>query len=90
LSDDLRRRIIAARESGEVSRRFKVSRKSVERFWKQHCMTGECRPKKIGGYRRSRLQKHGATLKRWIGQQADLTLVQLRRAAGRNCRSRLD
>ena len=81
LSDDLRRRIIAARANGEgtgeVSQRFKVSRKSVERFWKQHSMTGECRPKQIGGYRRSRLQKHAATLKRWISQQADLTLVQL-------------
>ena len=74
LSDDLRRRIIAARANGEgtgeVSQRFKVSRKSVERFWKQHSMTGECRPKQIGGYRRSRLQKHAATLKRWISQQA--------------------
>ena len=81
LSDDLRRRIIAARANGEgtgeVRQRFKVSRKSVERFWKQHSMTGECRPKQIGGYRRSRLQKHAATLKRWISQQADLTLVQL-------------
>ena len=81
LSEDLRRRIIAARESGEgtgeVSQRFKVSRKSVERFWKQHRMTGECQPKQIGGYRRSRLHKHAATLKRWIGQQADLTLVEL-------------
>lgn len=81
LSDDLRRRIIAARANGEgtgeVSQRFKVSRESVERFWKQHSMTGECRPKQIGGYRRSRLQKHAATLKRWISQQADLTLVQL-------------
>ena len=81
LSDDLRRRIIAARTggegTGEVSERFKVSRKSVERFWKQHSLTGQCQPKKIGGYRRSRLHKHAATLKRWIDQQADLTLVQL-------------
>lgn len=81
LSDDLRRRIIAARESGEgtgeVSERFKVSRKSVERFWKQHTMTGTCQPKQIGGYRRSRLQEHLGTIKRWISQQADLTLVEL-------------
>ena len=54
LSQDLRLRIVAARErgegTGEVCRRFGVSRKSVERFWKQHCLTGACAPKKIGGY----------------------------------------
>ena len=35
--------------TGEVSQRFRVSRKSVERFWKQHQLTGHCRPKQIGG-----------------------------------------
>ncbi len=83
LSQDLRERIIAAREqgegTGEVCRRFGVSRKSVERFWKQHRQTGECRPKQIGGYRRSRLEKHDRTLRRWIGAQADLTLSELQR-----------
>ena len=53
LSEDLRQRIIAARVigegTGEVSQRFRVSRKSVERFWKQHQLTGHCRPKQIGG-----------------------------------------
>jgi transposase len=49
----------------------------VERFWKQYGMTGECQAKKIGGYRRSRLEKQGSTLRRWIGQQADLTLAEL-------------
>jgi len=81
LSQDLRQRIVAARErgagTGEVCRRFGVSRKSVERFWKQHRLTGECRPKQIGGYRRSRLEKHDRTLRRWIGAQADLTLSEL-------------
>ena len=81
LSQDLRARIIAARErgagTGEVCRRFGVSRKSVERFWKQHRQTGECRPKQIGGYRRSRLEKHDRTLRRWIAAQADLTLGEL-------------
>jgi transposase len=81
LSEDLRRRIIGAREkgegTGEVCQRFGVSRKSVERFWKQYGLTGHCRPKQIGGYRRSRLEKHKRTLRRWIAQQADLTLAQL-------------
>jgi transposase len=81
LSQDLRQRIIAARErgagTGEVCRRFGVSRKSVERFWNQYQMTGQCQPKQIGGYRRSRLEQHDRTLRRWIGEQADLTLSQL-------------
>ena len=90
LSQDLRQRIITARErgagTGEVCRRFGVSRKSVERFWKQHCLTGQCQPKQIGGYRRSRLEKHDRTLRRWISEQADLTLSQLQE----RCRQELE
>jgi transposase len=89
LSEDLRRRIIGAREkgagTGEVCQRFGVSRKSVERFWKQYGLSGHCRPKQIGGYRRSRLEKHERTLRRWIAQQADLTLVELQQ----RCREHL-
>jgi transposase len=81
LSQDLRQRIIAARErgegTGEVCKRFGVSRKSVERFWKQHRLTGECRPKQIGGYRRSRLSEHEPSLRGWIKQQPDLTIDEL-------------
>src|SRR5580700_8224152 len=83
LSQDLRQRIIAARErgegTGEVCQQFGVSRKSVERFWKQHGRTGQCELKQIGGYRRSRLQKHDRNLRRWIGVQPDLTLGELQR-----------
>ena len=90
LSQDLRQRIIAARErgegTGEVCRRFGVSRKSVERFWNQHRLTGECRPKKFGGYRRSRLEKHERTLRRWIAAQADMTLSELQQ----RCLERLE
>src|SRR5258708_36398426 len=89
LSRALRERIIAARErgagTGEFCRRFGVSRKSVERFWKQHHLTGECRPKQIGGYRRSRLEKHDRTLRRWLAAQADLTLSELQK----RCREQL-
>ena len=89
LSQDLRQRIISARErgegTGEVCRRFGVSRKSVERFWKQHRLTGHCQPKKIGGYRRSRLQKHDRTLRHWVRKQSDLTLAELQQL----CRERL-
>jgi transposase len=81
LSEDLRQRIVAARAdgagTGEVCQRFGVSRSSVERFWNQHCTRGHCRPKQIGGYRQSRLKKHEKQLRRWIAQQADLTLAEL-------------
>jgi len=77
----LRQRIVAARAegagTGEVCQRFGVSRKSVERFWNQHRTSGHCRPKQIGGYRKSRLKRHDKHLRRWIAQQADLTLVEL-------------
>ena len=82
LSGDLRERIIKARAegagTGEVSQRFGVSRKSVERFWNQHRTSGHCRPKQIGGHRKSRLKKHEKRLRRWIAQQPDLTLIELR------------
>mgnify|MGYP001612057633 CR=1 FL=1 len=83
LSQDLRQRIIVAREcgegTGEVCKRFGVSRKSVERFWKQHRLTGACQPKTIGGYRRARLEKHARTFRRWIAAQPDLTLGELQK-----------
>jgi transposase len=89
LSEDLRQRIIRARKKGEgvgeVCRRFGVSRSSVERFWKQHVKTGQCCPKKIGGYRRSRLEKHDRLLRRWLTEQVDLTLRQLQQ----RCQERL-
>lgn len=86
LSEDLRLRIIAARAdgagTGEVCQRFGVSRKSVERFRNQHQLRGHCRPRQIGGYRRSRLRPHEPTLRRWIARQADLTLVELQKRCG--------
>jgi transposase len=90
LSQDLRQRIITARErgegTGEVCKRFGVSRKSVERFWKEHGRTGQCLPKQIGGYRRSRLAPHDRQLQRWIETQPDLSLAELRQ----RCLARLD
>ena len=83
LSQDLRQRIIAARErgagAGEVCKRFGVSRKSVERFWKPYSLTGVCLPKQIGGYRRSRLEPHDRILRRWIEGKPDLPLGELQK-----------
>jgi transposase len=81
LSEDLRRRIIAAREGGEspgeVHRRFGVSRSSEARLWRQYQQSGHFRPKQIGGYRRSRLSEHEPSLRDWIKQQPDLTIDEL-------------
>jgi len=81
LSQDLRQRIIAARErgegTGEVCKHFGVSRKSVERFWNEHRRTGQCLPKKIGVYRLSRLAPHDRKVQRWIEAQPDLSLAEL-------------
>lgn len=81
LSEDLRRRIVEARQAGagsvEVSERFRVSRRTVARLFGQYERTGKLSPKQIGGYRRSRLQKYDRTLSHWIEKQSDITLVQL-------------
>jgi transposase len=80
-SRDLRERIVAARQQGhsaqEIARLFRVSKRSVERFWQKYLATGGVEPKQRGGYRRSRLEKHDAKLRRWIKEKADLTLAQL-------------
>ncbi len=82
LSQDLRGRIVAARAdgvgTGEVSQRLSVSRSTVERVWNQHCKLGHVEPKQVGGYRKSRLAKHGRTLGRWIEKKSDVTLAELK------------
>lgn len=88
-SQDLRARIVAARESGasaeELAKRFAISKRSVERYWALRQKMGSLEPRQIGGYRRSRLETHEATLRQWIEQQNDLTLSELQE----RCRRRL-
>jgi len=80
-SQDLRRRIVRARERGdsaqEVAKRFDLSKRSVERYWSCYQQSGQVSVKKIGGYRRSRLQGYEKQLNLWIKQQGDLTLVEI-------------
>src|SRR5579862_4189917 len=89
LSEDLRRRIIEAREEGagsvEVSERFRVSRRTVARLYARYEASGHVRPKQIGGYRRSRLAEHAPILGRWIDKKSDITLMELRE----RCREQL-
>jgi transposase len=79
---DLRERIIASRKdghsAGEVARLFRVSRRSVERYWKKHQSTGTVEAKQRGGYRRSCLEGYDESLRAWINAEKDLTLAQLR------------
>lgn len=81
-SRDLRERIIASREdghsAGEVARLFRVSRRSVERYWKNYQSTGAAEPKQRGGYRRSCLESHDKSLRVWIGEKKDMTLAELK------------
>jgi transposase len=92
-SIDLRERIVAARERGhsaaEVARLFAISKRSVERYCKLQATTGGVAPKQRGGYRRSRLEKHDETLRRWIAEQSDLTLAELRQRIARELKVRL-
>ena len=92
-STDLRERVVAARESGHsaaaVAKLFKLSKRSVERYCKLMADTGGVQPKQRGGYRRSRLEKHDETLRRWIAEQADLTLAELQERIARKLKVRL-
>lgn len=78
---DLRERIVAARKEGysgaDVASRFRVSKRSVERYWKQYCANGHLRAKQRGGYKRSRLEGYDDQLREWIDKQPDLTLEEL-------------
>lgn len=69
---------MAGHSASEVSKLFGVSKRSVERFFKLQQQEGSVSPKKVGGYRRSRLEGHEAQLKRWIQQNNDATLAELR------------
>jgi transposase len=80
-SQDLRDRVLNALERGDrptdIAARYEVSRRWVyqvrERFDKQ----GKRTPLQIGGYRRSRAAHLEQTLRSWIQEQADLTLVEM-------------
>lgn len=79
---ELRERIVLARADGyssaEVSKLFRVSKRSVERYWRSYVESGSVLPKQRGGYRRSRLEAHDDTLRRWISEEPDLTLEEIR------------
>lgn len=86
---DLRKRIVTGREEGssaiKLAERFKVSVRTVYRYWDRYEQTGSFKPLQIGGYRRCVLKDHGEDLKRWIIKEPGLTLEELME----RCRSQL-
>ena len=92
-TQDLRKRIIRAREKGqssqEVAKRFEISKRSVERYWGSYLAKGHCESKKIGGYRRSRLEPHQEKIQEWIDQRVDITLEELKERCEKTLRVKI-
>jgi len=78
-SEDLRKRVIEEEgaKAQELAKRFKLSRRTIERWRQRHRENGELRSRQRGGYRRSCLERHDATLRQWIVQEPCLTLMEL-------------
>lgn len=82
LSDDLRKRAIAAVLRGESCRaaaaRFGVAVSSVVKWSQRYRATGSIKPGKMGGHRKSVLEPHGDFIKERIRQTPHLTLHTLK------------
>jgi len=80
-SQDLRDRVLRARERGEspttIARRLEVSRVWVYQVWNRYQQSGQRGSLRIGGYRRSKLQDAEDLLRSWINAEPDLTLVEI-------------
>jgi transposase len=81
LSEDLRIRIIRARERGEsssaVAARYEVNIRTVQMLWKRYRASGDVAPRRRGGYRISRVAAMEKTLRSWIKAKADITLLEM-------------
>ena len=85
LSNDLRQRIVEAREAGgsvrAVGTRFRVAASSVSNIhvlWRE---TGSVEPKKMGGDRRSHvIEAHHDWFRDLVAETPDLTLAEIRLA----------
>ena len=80
-SEDLRERIVKAREEGksaaEAAKMFAVCKRTVERYWKHYRERGHCKALPSGGRRVSRLRPHLVVICKWIEEQSDLTLSEM-------------
>ncbi len=85
LSNDLRRRIVEAREAGgslrSVGDRFGVAPSSVSNIYVLWREMGSVEPKKMGGDRRSHaIEAHHDWLLELVAETPDLTLAEIRLA----------
>lgn len=80
-SQDLRDRVLNALERGDrptdIAARFEVSRVWVYEVKNRLQKEGKRTPLPVGGYRRSRVAHLEPTLRSWLKEQADLTLVEM-------------
>ena len=80
-SEDLRRRVVGAIESGttipEAAEQCGVSISSVVRFLKLHRETGSVDPAKFGGYKDFTLAAHEDLVRQLVAEQPDITLAEL-------------
>ncbi len=83
LSNDLRKRVLAAVDGGmscrQAAQRFGVSASSAIRWHNRRRRSGDFRPKALGGDRRSgRIEAHGELIVSLVEDKPDITLAELR------------
>ena len=93
LSVDLRRRVVEAIAGGlscrAAAQRFGVSASSAIRWRAQERREGDVRPKRQGGDRHSqRIEAHAELILSAVAAKSDITLAELREAAGGGRRRR--
>jgi transposase len=91
LSLDLRERILASYDNdegtrAEVARRYRVSLGMVKKLLQQRRRTGDLAPRhRFSGRKPLILQSHQRQMRTLLAHQPDLTLPELRQAAGLRC-----
>jgi transposase len=82
LSQDLRRRIVVAVESGssirQAAARYSVSISAAIKLMRRVRATGSLKPAQIGGYRRPLLEPHEGLLRDLVDAKSDITLAEIR------------
>lgn len=81
LSQDIRDRVIAAKELGEssveVAKKLSITTRTVDRIYKRYRETGQSTAMPRGGKLVPRLRDHTDTLRAWIEKEPGLSLEQL-------------
>jgi transposase len=81
LSQDLRRRVVAAVENGSSIRkaavRYSVSVSAAIKLIRRVRETGSLKPAQVGGYRRPILEPHEALLRELVDGKSDITLAEI-------------